>query len=69
MTNDNNTADLEYLISKQMRMAHVYQPVMIKALLERGGEATTEEIAKSLLAYGEYKSNMNNVQVLIQNTI
>ena len=53
MTNDNNTADLEYLISKQMRMAHVYQPVMIKALLERGGEATTEEIAKSLLAYDE----------------
>tara|TARA_R110002153_G_scaffold130882_3_gene279739 strand:- start:973 stop:1149 length:177 start_codon:yes stop_codon:yes gene_type:complete len=51
MTNDNNTADLEYFISKQMRMSHVYQPVMIKALLERGGEATTEEIAKSSLGF------------------
>ena len=35
-------------ISKQLRMPHIYQPVMIKALLENGGQATTEEIAKSV---------------------
>ena len=36
-----------------MRMSHIYQPVMIKALLENGGEATTDEIAKALLAYDQ----------------
>ena len=36
-------------ISKQLRMPHIYQPVMIKALLENGGQATTEEIAKSVV--------------------
>ena len=36
-----------------MRMSHIYQPVMIKALLEKDGEATIEEIAKSLLAYDQ----------------
>ncbi|WP_089894693.1 hypothetical protein [Lentibacter algarum] len=35
-------------ISKQMRMSHIYQPVVIRALLENGGQATTEEIAKSV---------------------
>ena len=34
-------------------MSHIYQPVMIKALLENGGEATTEEIATSLLSYDQ----------------
>jgi ATP adenylyltransferase len=53
MTNDTNTVDLEYFISKQMRMSHIYQPVMIKALLENGGKATTEVIAQALLAYDQ----------------
>jgi len=34
-------------------MAHIYQPVMIKTLLQSGGEATAEEIATSLLAYDQ----------------
>ena len=45
--------NLKHFISKQMRMSHIYQPVMIKALLQSGGEATTEEIAKALLAYDQ----------------
>lgn len=44
---------LEYFIKHQMRMSHIYQPVMLKVLLENGGQATTEEIAKSLLAYDQ----------------
>mgnify|MGYP006078655949 CR=1 FL=1 len=40
-------------IQNRMRMSHIYQPVMIKALLQSGGEAATEEIAKSLLAYDQ----------------
>ena len=38
-------------IERDMRMSHVYQPVMIRLLLESGGEAHVEEIAKALLAY------------------
>lgn len=34
-----------------MRMSHVYQPVMIRELLVRGGEASVEEIATALLAH------------------
>lgn len=34
-------------------MWHVYQPMMIKVVLERGGEATIEEIAEYLLAYNQ----------------
>ncbi len=37
----------EYL--KRMSMTHVYQPVMIKRLLESGGEATVEDIAKEFI--------------------
>ena len=53
MTAKGNTTDLIHFISKKMRMSHIYQPVMIKALLENGGEATTEEIATSLLSYDQ----------------
>ena len=37
-----------YLI-KNMRMSHVYQPVMIKHLLENSGRAKAEEIAIDLV--------------------
>ncbi len=53
MTSNDNTIDLYHFISKKMRMSHIYQPVMIKTLLQSGGEATTEEIATSLLAYDQ----------------
>ena len=53
MTSNDKTIDLHHFISKKMRMSHIYQPVMIKALLQSGGEATTEEIAKALLAYDQ----------------
>ena len=53
MTAKGNATDLMHFISKQMRMAQVYQPVTIKTLLANGGAATTEEIAKALLAYDQ----------------
>jgi diadenosine tetraphosphate (Ap4A) HIT family hydrolase len=43
--------ELESYIREQMRMSHVYQPIMLQVLLEKGGTATTEEIAKVLLSY------------------
>src|SRR5262249_61772065 len=39
----------EFLLS-EMRMSHVYQPLMIRTLLERGGAATRRDIARCLLA-------------------
>ena len=33
-----------------MRMSHVYQPVMIKELLTRGGTASIRDIAAAFLA-------------------
>jgi ATP adenylyltransferase len=41
---------LSAYISK-MRMSHIYQPVMIRELLLRGGEASVEQIAAALLAH------------------
>ena len=53
MSRENQTTNLHHFITKKMRMSHIYQPVMIKTLLQSGGEATTEEIATSLLAYDQ----------------
>jgi hypothetical protein len=42
---------LQTFIREQMRMSHVYQPVMLQALLQKGGAASTEDVAKALLGY------------------
>jgi diadenosine tetraphosphate (Ap4A) HIT family hydrolase/5-methylcytosine-specific restriction endonuclease McrA len=41
---------LQKFIREDMRMSHVYQPVMLQTLLERGGTATVSEVAAALLA-------------------
>src|SRR5664279_2751945 len=41
---------LSHFIQTEMRMSHVYQPVMLKALLARAGQASIREIAKTLLS-------------------
>ena len=41
--------DLVQFIERDMRMSHVYQPVMLRELLDRGGRATREDIARALL--------------------
>jgi 5-methylcytosine-specific restriction endonuclease McrA len=40
---------LHDFIDNKMRMSHVYQPLMLAALLERAGTASTPDIAKALL--------------------
>ena len=44
-----NFESLEGFIRTKMSMTHIYQPVMIKKLLESDGHATTEEIAKEFI--------------------
>jgi ATP adenylyltransferase len=40
-------------IDKQMRMSHIYQPVMLMALLSKGGKRHEREIASELVARDE----------------
>ncbi|MFW2330817.1 MAG: hypothetical protein ACN4E2_00755 [Nitrospinota bacterium] len=43
--------ELSNFILNEMRMSHIYQPVMLIELLNRQGSASTTEIAKSLLGH------------------
>ena len=42
--------DLKTFIANKMSLAHVYQPVMLKTLLENDGRASNETIAAQILA-------------------
>jgi ATP adenylyltransferase len=44
---------LKDFTNNRMKMSHVYQPVMLKVLLQQNGQATIDEIAKSLLLYDQ----------------
>ena len=44
---------LEKFIRAQMRMSHIYQPVMLGELLEHGGRRKITDIAKALLSYDQ----------------
>jgi 5-methylcytosine-specific restriction endonuclease McrA len=44
---------LKSFIDKSMRMSHLYQPVMLLALLEKGGKASVRDIATSILVHDE----------------
>lgn len=48
-----NYFELKKFISKDMKMSHVYQPVMIKVLLEAGGSVAIRDIAQQILAKDE----------------
>ncbi len=69
-------SQLETYIRESMRMSHIYQPVMLQALLEGGGHACTEEIARALLSHDRsqveyYEIRTKNMvgRVLTQNGI
>src|SRR5690349_11508385 len=40
---------LRDFITRTMQMSHIYQPVMLRTLLDRGGHASREEIARAIL--------------------
>jgi len=43
--------ELSNFILNEMRMSHIYQPVLLIELLSRQGSASTTEIAKALLGH------------------
>src|SRR5438309_2321795 len=75
MRRESGTYDqLTRFIRNDMRMSHVYQPVMIRELLRRNGSASVNEIARALLSedrsqiecYAQITKNMVG-RVLTQN--
>ena len=47
------TMRLSDYLKGQMRMSHIYQPVMIWTLLDKGGNASIREIAREIAGYDE----------------
>ena len=45
--------DLSHFIRNQMRMSHIYQPVMLIELLSNKGQSTVRNIAKAILSKDE----------------
>jgi ATP adenylyltransferase len=62
-----NYKTIHEFIKNKMRMSHIYQPVMIKRLLETGGISHQDDIAKAILQYDEaqleYYINITNNMV------
>ena len=46
-----NFEKLRDFITKQMRMSQIYQPVMLIELLQNGGMASRDQIAKAILSH------------------
>jgi ATP adenylyltransferase len=44
---------LKTFLTKQMRMSHLYQPLMLRTLIEKGGKASLRDIAFCFLAHDE----------------
>ena len=40
-----NSAELQDFVDNRMRMSHVYQPLLIRCLLDAGGQATLRQLA------------------------
>lgn len=58
---------LSEFINNEMKMSHIYQPVMIMALLNHGGECSQDQLATALLQYDicqfEYHKKVTNSMV------
>jgi hypothetical protein len=50
---EHEAAKLANFISSKMRMPHIYQPILVKSLLEHGGNASLREIAQAFSAHDE----------------
>ncbi len=54
-------------VRNRMRMSHVYQPVMLLALLRGGGRSSTAEVARSILAHDE--SQLEYYEDVVKNMV
>jgi diadenosine tetraphosphate (Ap4A) HIT family hydrolase len=58
---------LRRFLESEMRMSHVYQPVMLRELLRRQGAASTEGIASALLL--EDQSQLEYYELIVRNMV
>jgi ATP adenylyltransferase len=42
---------IKTFLTTEMRQSHIYQPVMVKELLDKGGSSKTADIAEAILAH------------------
>ena len=62
--------DLKQFISTKMKMSHIYQPLLIKCLIESGGLATVRQIATMFVGYDEselqrYESTLKKMPIKV----
>jgi ATP adenylyltransferase len=55
MTNERSAVfqQLKDFLTQQMRMSHLYQPLMLRTLMDKGGFASLRDIASSFLTHDE----------------
>jgi ATP adenylyltransferase len=56
---------LRHFITKRMRMSHIYQPLMLKTMLERSGSASIQQIASAFL--NEDESQVEYYEQIVKN--
>lgn len=56
-----NFYELLQFVEREMRMLHVYQPVMLRELLSRNGRVAIAEIARALL-----NEDRSQIEVLLR---
>lgn len=56
---------LRHFITRRMRMSHIYQPLMLKTMLERGGSASIRQIATAFL--NEDESQVEYYEQIVKN--
>ena len=57
------TINLHDYITNRMKMSHIYQPVMLKVLLENNGEASIDKIASALLSYDQSQVEYYGIRI------
>lgn len=65
-----NFKELKDFIERRMRMSHIYQPLLIRNLVDAGGSATVRQLALNFLAYDEsqimhYERTLKNMPIKI----
>ena len=59
--------DLLQFVERDMRMSHVYQPVMLRLLLDRNGRASVRDVARALL--NEDRSQLEYYSEITKNMV
>jgi plastocyanin domain-containing protein len=73
MASEMNYKQLRDFLSSGMRLSHIYQPLLIKSLIESGGTATIRQLASIFLSQDEsqiryYENRLKEMPVKVLST-